>query len=199
MIRLDGGNWAKYPVEGDAPIQKIVEHGSPIKAWHSGPLKLMTHIPSSAGLGARLLRIGTAVSAVETLALGAYMPESVVSVGGFMWGTTLALSAVILATLVQSVVDGRGPGYDQRVDQYKERVAMLNRLSQISEPVAIVVFPGCQSDTCSKTYTYGVGRLTKQGIGTFMEGHARNTLDIYVKNADGQILEKARLPGTARP
>lgn len=178
-----------------APLQLAVEHGTFIMAWHQGPFKLVTNIASVAGRGEEILLLATAINSIETVALRAFIPANLESVGGFFWISSLILSAEILTTLMSAVVNDKGRLYDRYVDRCNERKAMFNRLDLIEESIAVEVLPKEQGATVSKTYVFGAGRLAKQGARIFMGNYFSNPLKIFVTGRDDQVLEIAEMPG----
>ncbi len=188
-------NWSKYSTPELAPLQQIVEHESSIMAWHTGPLKLVTHIPSAKGTGEQLLIFGIALSSIGFVASKAMIPANPLNVGGFLWMVSFFVTGAILTNCMRAGVDGEGRRFDRRIDRFKERAAMIDRLDLIEEPVAIQVLPGETGEIGSKTYVFFQGRLAKKWATDHSTQISRNPLKIIVTDKNEKILEIAESPG----
>ncbi len=194
-MSVNGCVGPRLPMPEQAPFHQMVEHGTSIKAWHMGPFKLATQIPSVAGRGEGLLLVGTVLSSIQTVALRAFIPANLGSMGGCLWFASFLFSAGMATFLMKSLVDGTGRSIDRFVDNGNERRAMLSRLDHIKEAVVIEVLPRGHNLAVSKTYAFGVGRLAKQGAGFFKNNFLSHPMKIFVKDGNAQVLEVAELPG----
>lgn len=179
---------SKYPMPLQAPEQQVVEFDTSIKAWHDGPLRLVTQIPSISVRNNEKLFTGIWFSAISAIASFSFP--------GFAGRCLVGISVASLLCVSDTWIGGPStPELERYQDCIRERKAIMERLELIEGSVAIEVLPG-RHDGTVKTYDFSRGHFAKAWAVEHQDQYCGNPLKIIVRDSGNRILEIAESPGS---